>query len=90
MFLTLNGCMVLSGTYTSKGVATIEATQATASVKVSALSSIACNSLDFQNLYYHAIDMLKFSQCLGEKYTLATPLTSHTSLSKRAKMLQQE
>ena len=32
--------------------------EATASVKVSALS-------------YHAIDVLKFSQCLGKKYTLA-------------------
>ena len=41
-----------------KGVATIEVT---ASVKVSALACIACNSLDFLNSLYHAIDMLKFS-----------------------------
>ena len=32
--------------------------------------SIACN------LYYHAIDMVKFSRCFGKKYTLATPLTT--------------
>ena len=24
-------------------------------------------NLDFPNSYYHAIDMLKFSQCLGKK-----------------------
>ena len=46
-----------------KGVATIETTD-----------SIAWDSLDFPNSYYHAIEMLKFNQCLSKKYTLATPL----------------
>ena len=48
----------------------IEATEATASVKAGFSPSIARNSLDFPNLYYHAIDMLKFSQYLSKKYTL--------------------
>ena len=52
----------------SKGVATIEATEATDSVK-SFSPSIPCNSLDFPNSYYHAIDMLKFSQYTSVKNT---------------------
>ena len=38
--------------------------------------SITCNSLDFLNSLYHAIDMLKFSHGSAsvKKYTLATPL----------------
>ena len=37
-------------------VATIKATEATATVKVLSPAYIACNSLDFPNSYYHAID----------------------------------
>ena len=52
----------------------------TASVKVISPST-ACNSLDIPNSYYHAIDMLKFSQCLGKKYTpvhyIHTPKSAH-------------
>ena len=45
---------------TDKVVATIEATEATTSVKVSdQVQYIACNYLDFSNLYYHAIYMLR-------------------------------
>ena len=71
-----------------KGVATSEATVATASVKVSALYSIACNSLDFPNAnsYYHAIDMLKFSQCLGKKYTLATSLVYSLAIVNKTQL----
>ena len=60
-----------------RGVATIEATEAT-----TLKASIACNSLDFPNSYSHAIDMPKFSQCLSKKYTVATPLGLSWSMVK--------
>ena len=59
-----------------RGIATIEGNCLSKSFS----PSIACNSFDFPNSYYHAIDTLKFSQCLGKKYTLATPLIYHTIL----------
>ena len=58
-------------TYIGKDVATIEAT---ASVKVSALAYSMQLSRLLKVVLPYAIDMLKFSQCLGKKYTLATPL----------------
>ena len=55
-----------------EGIATIEATEATASVKVSALAKHVILLTSQIRTSYHAIDMLSLNS--GKKYTLATSL----------------